>query len=720
MSIPGTPSAGRFQSLHFAHLLARCWAGGFSGSFRAQGQSGPALTASKEILFERGRIAWAASDDARESIRTYLLNRGILRPEQWRLAQEKAGSATPRQTLLDLGFLSARELQDADRERISGIVLSLFSWAEGEYATAAGPLPPGTPNLKIDPRDLVLEGIMSSGDRERVLQELGTLDSVLVVRPDDLVRASLSLPVELVELMGRADGTRTVADICALSSLSDFMISAAFAALKVLGLATPAEGSAAAPPAPPKSAGTAAAQRRPPRQVTMPAVDDSAPRLPLGLESSPVESATTQMISTPPEGTAMENPPDAPEALAEDEDDSGTVPMEATPPGGTPSGAAVSGLDGGEDPRTQPMTATPPGGRPAVSHRTDPRMESMDGDESPMDAEDREGETELSPGIPLPPEPMEGSEAPLADEEIESAVRMFDGPQVEDRSAAVEGDPAGEANQGENSSSRPSLEEEPPAPPREPGAGADPAPEADPDMEEAADWVYEPSGLPPAAPRSRRWAAWGGIAAGIFAVGTVLTMILGGGGDATPPDPAPPPGSSRASGPPPVDIPAAPARSGDASGAPGGRAATAQEPAPAPAERLPARVASTEPGSPPPLASTGGGSILDSASFRDARAHLEAGRLDQAARGFQASVRGRSGLYTIQLALACRPETVTRAQRSLGGAQEFFILPKEFNGRACYRILWGAYPGRKAAEHGRSSVPRAFRQAEDRPFVAPI
>ncbi|HXI03718.1 MAG TPA: DUF4388 domain-containing protein, partial [Candidatus Saccharimonadales bacterium] len=217
MTRPEQAPAGRVESLRFARLLSRFWEEGFSGSFRAQGRAGPSLTISKEILFERGRVAWAASDDPQESIRAYLINRGILRPEQWRLAQERAGNQHPRQSLLEMGFLSARELQDADRERVSGIILSLFNWSEGDYAITPSPLPAGTPNLKIDPRDLVLEVIMSSGDRDKVLEEIGSLDAVLVVRPDDLARASLSLPVELVELMGKADGTRTVADICALS-----------------------------------------------------------------------------------------------------------------------------------------------------------------------------------------------------------------------------------------------------------------------------------------------------------------------------------------------------------------------------------------------------------------------------------------------------------------------------------------------------------------------
>src|SRR5712672_3668969 len=170
---------GQIETLRFARLLARFWEQGFTGYFRARSTVRPGVTISKEILIEHGRVAWAASDDPEESIRVHLINRGMLRPDQWRLAEEKSGASQVRQTLLDLGFLTARELQEADRERVTALVLGLFTWREGRYETVPGPLPHGTPSLKIDPRDLVLEGLMSSGDRGRVLDEIGTLDAVL-------------------------------------------------------------------------------------------------------------------------------------------------------------------------------------------------------------------------------------------------------------------------------------------------------------------------------------------------------------------------------------------------------------------------------------------------------------------------------------------------------------------------------------------------------------
>jgi len=215
------------------------------------------------------------------------------------------------------------------------------------------------------------------------------------------------------------------------------------------------------------------------------------------------------------------------------------------------------------------------------------------------------------------------------------------------------------------------------------------------------------------------------MAAGLFAVGTIVTLFFGAGSaePGSSPDPA-----REVSGPPPIEMPATPGQAErptasifepEAASEPREEPARQREAAPV-ARTADPGVASLSPQRSASLASPKDGNILLSGPFRDARTHLGAGRLREAASGFEASLAGRRGLYTVQLALACSPETVARANRSSGGAEEFFILPKEFDGRACYRLLWGAYPGRKSAESARTSVPAAFKKARDAPFVAPI
>jgi len=42
------------------------------------------------------------------------------------------------------------------------------------------------------------------------------------------------------------------------------------------------------------------------------------------------------------------------------------------------------------------------------------------------------------------------------------------------------------------------------------------------------------------------------------------------------------------------------------------------------------------------------------------------------------------------------------------------------NGRSCYRICWGVYPDRPAAEAALGGVPAYYRQNGSRPRVSPL
>ncbi|HZE89820.1 MAG TPA: DUF4388 domain-containing protein [Verrucomicrobiae bacterium] len=698
---------GQIETLRFARLLARFWEQGFTGYFRARSTVRPGVTISKEILIEHGRVAWAASDDPEESIRVHLINRGMLRPDQWRLAEEKSGASQVRQTLLDLGFLTARELQEADRERVTALVLGLFTWREGRYETVPGPLPHGTPSLKIDPRDLVLEGLMSSGDRGRVLDEIGTLDAVLIVRPDDLVRASLSIPVELAGLMGKADGTRTVADICALSPLSDFLISAAFGALKVLGLARPVEGGVtAAPPAPP----IPAPERPPLRRRTQPresAAREGLPRLPL---SASADSGDPDDLGEPGEYE--------------------TIPMAATPPGGVRKSAGsplpVSGRAPTAATLLPPAVPVPPGVQasegeavhasvpaPGVSPKADhepviqieppPIAEESalapfrdEAHESPVETSgetpsvgaERESEVALKPGIPVSPL--------LDDEEIEDAIQIFDAPREAEKEALQEPVEV--------------LEDE-----EAPGEEPSPA------------WVYEPSRMPSGTAHPRRWATWGGLAAAFAGLAFALVVLFGGARGN--PEEAAPRGAPVTLPPADVVAPAAFAPESDSTPrAPGPaiRAASLDIPTspkalpeaervnPASPERAPRapRAAPAARVAEPPASS-----IFSTGAFKEGRWLIDSGAYGDAAGRFAAGLGQRKGMYTVQLALACETTTIARAAGSTHGANQFFIVPTSYRGQACYRMLWGIFPSKSSAEGARAGIPQSFLKDPHPPVV---
>jgi septal ring-binding cell division protein DamX len=66
------------------------------------------------------------------------------------------------------------------------------------------------------------------------------------------------------------------------------------------------------------------------------------------------------------------------------------------------------------------------------------------------------------------------------------------------------------------------------------------------------------------------------------------------------------------------------------------------------------------------------------------------------------------GSYSIQILVACAPETVQKAVRSAPD-DRLFVVPVRYQGRNCYRLGWGVYAGEAAARAALGSVPEYFR-----------
>ncbi len=69
--------------------------------------------------------------------------------------------------------------------------------------------------------------------------------------------------------------------------------------------------------------------------------------------------------------------------------------------------------------------------------------------------------------------------------------------------------------------------------------------------------------------------------------------------------------------------------------------------------------------------------------------------------------------------MACAPENVEKAVGAVAG-EALFILPTSYKGKACYRLCWGVYDSRPAAEAALASLPAYFRQGGTAPRVSPL
>ncbi len=145
-----------------------------------------------------------------------------------------------------------------------------------------------------------------------------------------------------------------------------------------------------------------------------------------------------------------------------------------------------------------------------------------------------------------------------------------------------------------------------------------------------------------------------------------------------------------------------------------GEASQAERPRPAPV--APAiRPAIPKPS--PPAEKTAP-QISSPASLEQARKLLEEGRFPEAAQAFRMALGPVQGGYTIQVEVACQPETIQKGLAAAGSNDDYRILPYDLHGRSCYQVIWGHYADRESADAALKAMPPFFLQASS-PRVAP-
>ncbi len=102
-------------------------------------------------------------------------------------------------------------------------------------------------------------------------------------------------------------------------------------------------------------------------------------------------------------------------------------------------------------------------------------------------------------------------------------------------------------------------------------------------------------------------------------------------------------------------------------------------------------------------------------TLAEIRRRVMAGRVAAAARAGEAWARTRpSGEWTLQVLLACRPDTVRRAFRKVIDP-DLVVLPTRLRGRDCYRVCWKTFASEAAARGAVDRVPPYFRR-DNRPL----
>jgi septal ring-binding cell division protein DamX len=52
-----------------------------------------------------------------------------------------------------------------------------------------------------------------------------------------------------------------------------------------------------------------------------------------------------------------------------------------------------------------------------------------------------------------------------------------------------------------------------------------------------------------------------------------------------------------------------------------------------------------------------------------------------------------------------------------GGSSDIYVLPATIDGKSCYRVVWGLFDSREAAQRGMGSLPRSVRAGDSAPVA---
>ncbi len=146
--------SGRLPAVTLADLLQSLLSSKSSGILTLQhnGQE-------KSIYIKDGNIVFASSNLEGDRLGNILVHAGKLTPAQVDAALKVKGAIHKKfgAIIVELGFLSPKELFDGLKLQVKEIIHSLFWWEEGAYHFTPGDLPRQAIPLALDPVQLISE-----------------------------------------------------------------------------------------------------------------------------------------------------------------------------------------------------------------------------------------------------------------------------------------------------------------------------------------------------------------------------------------------------------------------------------------------------------------------------------------------------------------------------------------------------------------------------------
>ncbi len=235
---------GEISEINLVERLVELWREQFTGAIRFENDG-----IIKIIYFKGGDILSASTNDRSDSIDEILMRAGKVSREHVKQALAKRKeNETLGDALLNLGFITRKELTWARRVQVVGVIRSIAAWTNGSFTIVADYLPKRDEGTLFPMPQVLVELIVTDQDRsvfERALDG-GTVVFTKSQDFDDVFRR-LGLNEDADAIATQIDGAKSAAEIASASGRDTFNAYKLLHAFATLGIVKRSQKAAVQP-----------------------------------------------------------------------------------------------------------------------------------------------------------------------------------------------------------------------------------------------------------------------------------------------------------------------------------------------------------------------------------------------------------------------------------------------------------------------------------------
>ncbi len=226
---------GEIRDIDLVARLVDLWREQFTGAIRFENDG-----IIKIIYFKGGDVLSASTNDRADSVDEILMRAGKVSREHVKQALAKRKeNETLGDTLLNLGFITRKELTWARRVQVVGVIRSIGEWTAGSFTIVADYLPKRDEGTIFSLPQVIVEMVVTDQDRpkfEKLLESGSAVFSKAAGFPEAF--AKLGLNDDADAIVSEVDGARTATEVAAASGQETFNAYKLLHALSLLGLLT--------------------------------------------------------------------------------------------------------------------------------------------------------------------------------------------------------------------------------------------------------------------------------------------------------------------------------------------------------------------------------------------------------------------------------------------------------------------------------------------------